>query len=297
VAVNCGAISESLLESELFGHAKGAFTGAASARRGLFEETGDGTLLLDEIGEVSPRLQSSLLRVLETGEIRPVGSSRILRAQCRILASTNADLDRLAQESRFRTDLLFRLRRLRIHLPPLRDRPEDIIPLARHFLDLGRPAGTRASIAPDLALALREQPWPGNVRELRNVVERMRLMNSDKLAYEVADLEPETRAVPPARSARPAGPSATPIRLRPAHARAAARPLKQGRSGVRRLAILRELFAQHRLMTRSEVAQTLEISPNTATRDLQALAREGLIERVSPSASPRSVYFRLRPGR
>jgi len=180
-AVNCGAIAETLLESELFGHERGAFTSADRASKGLFEATGSGTLFLDEIGDISPRLQAALLRVLEAGEIRPVGSPVTRLVQCRVIAATNADLVALAEKGTFRRDLLYRLQRLEIHLQPLRERPEDILSLARHFFDLGRRIGQHALLSDRLVNALKAYPWPGNVRELRNVIERMRLMHSDKL--------------------------------------------------------------------------------------------------------------------
>jgi DNA-binding NtrC family response regulator len=303
VAINCGAISESLLESELFGHEKGAFSGAATAHRGLFEEAGKGSILLDEIGEISSRLQIALLRVLESGEIRPVGSSRPKVIRCRILASTNADLERLAEAGNFRADILYRLRRLQIHIPPLRERREDILPLAAHFLDVGRAPETHAMMSPSLVDVLRRHPWPGNVRELRNSIERMRLMNSDKLYYDRQDLEigaaplphvipseeePAYADTPPASRAADGAP--------PPPAEKAQPTLRQGRSGVRRLALLRELFEQHKVMTRDEVIRTLGISPNTATKDLRTLCGEGSIVKVQPSRSPRSAYFEWRGG-
>jgi len=297
VAINCGAISEPLLESELFGHEKGAFSGAASAHRGLFEEAQGGTILLDEIGEISPRLQVALLRVLETSEVRPVGSSRSRKIKCRILASTNADLDHLAADNRFRRDILFRLRRLEIHLPPLRDRIDDVLPLAAHFLDLDRPAGIHAMMSARLQNMLRGYKWPGNVRELRNALEKMRLMNSDKLYYDENDLDPaallDTQAEPrsaPTISAEPE--EFPPVPGGPGDDE----PLlfKRGKSRARRLELLRRLFLQHQILTRSEIVKTFRVSPNTATSDLKALCEEGAIERVKPSKSPRSVYFRLR---
>ena len=290
IVVNCGAIADSLLESELFGHEKGSFTGASGKHQGFFEEAGNGSLLLDEIGDITPRLQVALLRVLETNEIRPVGSSRSRAVHCRVILSTNAELNALAEEKHFRKDLLFRLRRLEIHVPPLRDRPDDIVPLARHFLNEGRPDGLTARMSDPLSSRMLSYPWPGNVRELRNAIEKMRLMNSDKLNYDVRDLELDDPLLAPLRSARPA-PS---IRLHPGD-RTSSPPLLPGKSGIRRRATLRELFRQHRELTRSEVAVNLGISPNTATRDLRILCKEGFVDRISPSASPRSVYFRIRP--
>ena len=290
VAVNCGAISESLLESELFGHEKGAFSGAATAHSGLFAEAGKGIVLLDEIGEISPRLQVALLRVLETGEIRPVGSSKSHSVNCRILASTNADLQIMTNNGTFRRDLLFRLKRLELYLPPLRERPEDILLLAHHFLDLGRPAGVHAMMSENLIQQLLKYSWPGNVRELRHSIERMRLMNSDKLHYDAKDLNVDSQddtsiSLPntemPKSSSEFAGFTG--------HSRIIIQ--KKTRTKIRRLAILRELFAEHNLLTRNEISKALEISPNTATSDLKILCREGIIERIQPSASPRSVYF------
>ncbi|MCE9615015.1 MAG: sigma 54-interacting transcriptional regulator [Lentisphaerae bacterium] len=204
--VNCGAITETLLESELFGHERGAFTGAEKANKGLFEATGEGTILLDEIGDISPRLQGSLLRVMETGEIRAVGSTRTRQIACRIVAATNADLAALAEDGRFRRDLIFRLQRLGIDVPPLRDRRDDILPLARHFLDLGRRIGVHATMTDDLREALRAYDWPGNIRELRNVIERMRLMHSDKLAYGFDDLDLRFQTLRPRATTPPASP-------------------------------------------------------------------------------------------
>jgi DNA-binding NtrC family response regulator len=292
VAINCGAISESLLESELFGHEKGAFSGASSSHQGLFEEAADGTIFLDEIGEITPRLQVALLRVLETAEIRPVGSSQTRKIHCRIVASTNANLEALAQTNRFRQDIIFRLKRLEIHMPSLRDRAEDVLPLASHFLNTGRTAESIADMSAELMDALRTHPWPGNVRELRNTIERMRLMNSDKLYYDVADLDFGRDSRGPLAETRLSEPDIRPSEdITRYHA---TQPPKEKRSRVRRLELLRDLFRERNLLTRAEVVDLVNVSPNTATSDLQSLCKEGLIERIAPSASPRSAYFVLR---
>jgi two-component system, NtrC family, response regulator HupR/HoxA len=174
VAQNCGALPESLLESELFGHARGAFTGATGERKGLFEEADGGTIFLDEVGETSLAMQLRLLRVLQEGEIRPVGGAATRRVDVRVIAATNADLEAEVAAGRFRRDLYYRLNVFPIPLPPLRDRAEDIALLAECFL---RQACRRArrvvpSIAPDALRLLRAYPWPGNVRELENELER-----------------------------------------------------------------------------------------------------------------------------
>jgi DNA-binding NtrC family response regulator len=294
LAINCGAISEDLLESELFGHRKGAFTGASRARKGVFEEAGEGTVLLDEIGEMPPRLQVAMLRVLECGEIRPVGASRTKTIHCRILAATNADLDLMARESRFREDLLFRLKRLELRLPSLRESPGDVVLLAEHFLALDRRDGEKPVMSESLKAELRSRNWKGNVRELRNAIERMRLLNSDKVAYDMIEWRTaEPSALKPSNSDDPAG-SARGAPARNAVPQREAPALQGGRSKMRQLETLRELFRRHRQLTRREVARTLEVSSVTAGVYIAALCSEGLVEKVEPNRSPRSHYFQIR---
>jgi two-component system response regulator AtoC len=174
VAVNCGAIPENLLESELFGHAKGAFTGATSEKVGLFEEADGGTLFLDEIGELPPSLQVKLLRALQEGEIRRVGDNTDRAVDVRLVAATARDLEAEVAAGRFRADLYYRINVVRLHLPPLRDRREDIPELVRHFVQLyARRLGLSVdSVSPAAMRLLIEYAWPGNVRELENVIER-----------------------------------------------------------------------------------------------------------------------------
>ena len=174
VAQNCGALPESLLESELFGHTRGAFTGATGERKGLFEEADGGTIFLDEIGEMSPAMQLRLLRVIQEGEIRRVGTSSDRKVNVRVIAATNADLEADVQAGRFRKDLYYRLDVFPIRLPPLRERAEDIPALADYFLRVYRERARRAvpSISPEALRCLRAYPFPGNVRELENEIER-----------------------------------------------------------------------------------------------------------------------------
>ena len=173
VPVNCAAITATLLESELFGHAKGAFTGASRARRGLFEEANGGTLFIDEIAETEPGFQAKLLRALQEGEIRRVGESLPVKVDVRLIAATNQDLKLAVAEKRFREDLYYRLAVVPLRIPPLRERPEDIPLLAQHFVErFVRRTGVKRSLSPEALQMLVEYPWPGNVRELENMIEQ-----------------------------------------------------------------------------------------------------------------------------
>ena len=208
VPVNCGAIPAALIESELFGHAKGAFTDARTARRGLFEEADSGTLLLDEIAELPLPLQVSLLRVLQEGEIRRVGDSRAVKVDVRVLAATNRDLQQEVQAGRFREDLFYRLNVIGLRLPPLRERTAEIAPLSERLL--ARHAARLGVTAPSLSAAalraLEEYRWPGNVRELENALERA-LVLSDDPEIEPHSLPDAVReAAQPSPPPLPAGP-------------------------------------------------------------------------------------------
>ena len=178
IPVDCGAIAESLMESELFGHARGAFTGAAGARRGLFEEADGGTLFLDEIGDVGPKIQSQLLRALQEGEIRRVGESTPVKVDVRVVAATNKDLPLAVKEGRFREDLLYRLDVVHLHLPPLRERTEDIGLLVANFLARHATAGVAPVVTREAVERLQAYDWPGNVRQLENVVARALALNT-----------------------------------------------------------------------------------------------------------------------
>jgi DNA-binding NtrC family response regulator len=177
IPVDCGAITESLMESELFGHAKGSFTGASGARRGVFEEASGGTLFLDEIGDVGMKVQSQLLRVLQEGEIRRVGESVPVKVDVRVVAATNKDLKERVEEGLFREDLLYRLDVVHLHLPPLRERREDIPALVEHFAARHARGGVRPVVTPEAMARLTGYDWPGNVRQLENVVARALALN------------------------------------------------------------------------------------------------------------------------
>ncbi|MFT3693648.1 MAG: sigma-54 dependent transcriptional regulator [Kofleriaceae bacterium] len=195
VAVNCTALPEALLESELFGHTRGAFTGAAAARTGLIVEASGGTLFLDEIGDMSATLQTRLLRVLQEGEVRAVGSDASRHVDVRIIAATHQDLETRIERGEFRADLYYRLDVVPITVPPLRDRLDDIPLLADHFLMRARTRNPHTAVeqlAPDVMAALRRHVWPGNVRELENLIERLVVIGTHATASleELAELAP-----------------------------------------------------------------------------------------------------------
>lgn len=193
IAINCGALPETLLESELFGHTKGAFTGAVANKPGLFRSATGGTIFLDEIGEISPAMQVRLLRAVDEHEVTPVGSSAPVAFDARILSATNRDLETEVAAGRFREDLFYRLNVIEIHLPPLRERREDIPLLMRHFIQSIARAQQQneKSIAPEASSALINYNWPGNVRELQNSIERAFTLSNEQI--DLASLPPRIR--------------------------------------------------------------------------------------------------------
>ena len=281
VPVNCGALSDTLIESELFGHVKGAFTGADGNRDGLFVAAEHGTIFLDEVHAMSSRLQAALLRVLENGEIRPVGSSEIRETQARVIAATNQAIDGLIQTGQFREDLYYRLAKLHVHMPPLRDRADDVEPLTRHFLkDLFEELAL--TMTDDLIEALQQYAWPGNVRQLRNEIERMAL-SAGKSRLLTADLFQ--------RSTEEVSQVFGEWRMDLGDEDQVKIPVPSRRHTLSRRRRLHTLFGQYDRLTRAEVIQLLECSPNTATRDLRILEEEGLIRRIQTSGHLRTSYF------
>jgi len=201
VAVNCAAIPDGLLESELFGHVRGAFTGAGASRQGLFTQADGGTLFLDEIAELPLALQPKLLRALQDGTVRPVGSDTEVASDARVVAAANADLEAAVHDHRFREDLYFRLNVVRLHLPPLRQRGDDVLLLAQHYIE--RRGKAVVGLTPGAAQRLLAYPWPGNVRELQNCIERaLVLARHDRIG--VSDLPEAVQQAP-----RPAVAAAT----------------------------------------------------------------------------------------
>jgi DNA-binding NtrC family response regulator len=203
VALNCSAIPETLLEAELFGHVRGAFTGAVANRPGRLEQANRGTLFLDEVGTMSPALQSKLLRVLQSREFERVGDSQTVKVDVRVIAATNSDLRRMVEEGTFREDLFYRLNVIPVRLPALRERRADIPILAQHFLDRfareANPTRGRVTLTQDAQQALMAFNWPGNVRQLENVIERAFALSPGRSQIAVSDLPDEVReAAPPA---------------------------------------------------------------------------------------------------
>jgi transcriptional regulator with PAS, ATPase and Fis domain len=208
VAVNCAGLPETLLESELFGHVKGSFTGAYRDKPGKFEMAHTGTLFLDEVGEMTIRMQGLLLRVLENGEIQKVGADQWTgRVDCRVVAATNRDLQEMAARGEFRHDLYYRLNVMRVHVPALRDRPDEILPLTEYFIARHSNPALPRRFAPEVRAAFEAFGWPGNVRQLENVVQRM-VINSPHDTIGLADLpaevarETQTLPVRPLRERR-----------------------------------------------------------------------------------------------
>lgn len=190
VAINCAAVPEGLLESEMFGHEKGAFTGASERKIGVFELAKGGTLLLDEISELPLSLQAKLLRVLETREFKRVGGIKTITTNARFVAASNQDLEDAVLKGRFRGDLYYRLNVITIKIPPLRERPNDIIPLAQYFLRISKHGGASLTISEEAKACLMSYDWPGNVRELRNAIERACILAQDK------EITPEDLGLP-----------------------------------------------------------------------------------------------------
>jgi len=192
VAVNCAALHDTLLESELFGHVKGAFTGAHEARQGLFEVADKGTLFLDELGELPTNIQAKLLRVLESGEIRRLGDSKVIYVDTRIITATNQNLKSMVKRGSFREDLFFRINIVRISLPPLRDRQNDIPLLAQHFLKTHKNDTAEKKFCHDALECMKRYSWPGNIRELENFVENIIIVSDDE-KIGVCDLPEDIR--------------------------------------------------------------------------------------------------------
>jgi DNA-binding NtrC family response regulator len=286
VALNCAALPESLLESELFGHEKGAFSGAVAARKGKFEQAEGGTLLLDEIGEMDPRLQAKLLRVIQEREVDRLGGTQPVKVDVRLLAATNRDLAAEVRAGRFREDLYFRLNVVGLRIPPLRDRPADIPALAAHFARRFADANglPRRELSPEALGLLAAHPWPGNVRELENAMHRAVLLASgphiDAGAIELTPLPAgPAQAVAAPGPAPGAAPEAAPV---PAGSVAAL--IGRRVEEVERDLILETL--SHCLGNRTRAAEILGISIRTLRNKLHEYRAQGAPVPVAPGQQP-----------
>jgi len=255
IEVNCAAIPEELIESELFGHVRGAFTGAVSDRRGKFEAADGGTLFLDEIGDMSVKTQAKVLRVLQEQTLEPIGGTQRIKVDTRVIAATNKDLQGEIRAGHFREDLYFRLNVIPIFVPPLRERQEDIPLLADHFMaEFAREYGRRAKrFEPGARIALQQYPWPGNVRELRNVIERLMIMAPGD-AISAADLG----FLDPSGLTRPIGDTPAAERM----------TLHEARDRFERELILRTLAEQQGNMSRT--AEVLGVERSNLYRKMKA---------------------------
>lgn len=283
IPINCGAISDHLLQSELFGHKKGAFTGAVQDHKGVFEEAQGGVVFLDEIGEISAKMQVSLLRILETGEYRAIGGTETKNLKCKIVFATNRHLKDLVDQGLFRQDLQFRLERLIINLPPLRERSMDIPLLVDHFLNRQNPNLPPIAFETQALEHLSNLPWEGNIRELRNEMERMRLFHSDKKIIGLADLSEKYRAFKKATVKKPVE---TKTKSTPIDEKAL-----NFKSKFRKLDELKEHFENYQKLSRSETAKLLKVSLNTAANYLTSLEKEKFVKRVMPTDSVKTHYY------
>lgn len=289
LAINCGAISESILQSELFGHEAGAYTSADKKHIGIFESAGEGTVFLDEIGDTSPRIQVALLRVLENNEGRPLGATKVRNYSCRILAATNAKLKQQVEAGNFREDLYFRLKSLEIEIPPLRERSQDIETLIQHYFNLDQINDSHPKISSKLMEAFKRYDWPGNVRELKNEVQKMRIMNPEFEFYTIDDSE--LFKIKPNKinheekneffSSEEKDDDDLELVI-------------NKNSKPYRIKKIKLLFKKYKRLARQEIANTTKSSYKTIGTDLKELITEGFIEKIEPTSSPRTHYFILK---
>jgi DNA-binding NtrC family response regulator len=277
--INCGAISDHLLQSELFGHKKGAFTGAFQDHKGILEEAKGGIVFLDEIGEISNQMQISLLRVLESGEYRSVGGVINKKINCKIIAATNRNLTEHVNSGHFRKDLQYRLERLVIEVPALRTRITDLPALINHFLNTLNTHLPPINFDKISLQQLATFPWEGNIRELRNEMERVRLFHSDKKTLTIAELSEKYRMMAATLKVQPFKSSnellKSPLNLK---------------SKFRRLEELKVLFQTNKTLSRTEVATYLKVSPNTAANYLSTLEKENFISAVKDGTLKSNYY-------
>lgn len=303
LAINCGSLTETLLESELFGYEAGAFTGAQKEHQGIFEAARKGTVFLDEFGELSPKMQVSLLRVLESNEIRMIGGNKSHQITCKVVIATNIDLQKAVEEKRFREDLYFRITRFDIKLPPLRERTQDLPLIINSFLFNLRDSDRKPKkISAKLFEVFNSYRWPGNIRELKNEIERLVILHSEKEILDVEDFD----------FSRLQGEVPQDLLKKSNQLKIANQPksnsfnykkeldkskilsiVNRGSKIQQRHEFIKALFHEYKRLTKSQVIEIASVSPVTALTDLKYLCEIGFIERVSPTKSVKSHYFAL----
>lgn len=295
IAINCSSIAEGLLQSELFGHEAGSYTGASKAHKGIFQEAGNGTVFLDEIGDISSGLQAALLRALESGEYRPVGSAKPKTFRCRIIAATNASLELKVDAGLFRLDLMYRLKRLVLQIPPLRERPIDILQLAYYFLNQNKSLPNTTKMNKDLETALLAYLWPGNVRELKNEMEKMRLLHAGESTYAIEEasfLKDKLKIDPKVEFSALKQNLIVETIKKPAASKEEI--FQNSGSYFRRIEAIKKLFEEHKNLSRKEICQITGVPDLTVGRYLKMLIEENFIKKMEPTKSPRTHYFALK---
>lgn len=297
LAINCGALTESLLQSELFGYVAGAFTGAQKERKGIFEAAGKGTVFLDEFGDISPQLQVSLLRVLESNEIRLIGGTVTRKIECRMVIATNIDLHQAVNDKKFREDLFFRLTKLEIKLPALRERAEDIPELINYFLStFAKDSSQLKTLTPELFKILSEYHWPGNIRELKNEIERLFILNPDRRILGIEQFDFNHLQEPPSitpQSQEPKKSGHTHLHNSGSEEDPILKILQKGFPVEQRHNQIKELFKKYKKLTKGQIIELIKIGHTTAGKDLQVLIDQGFIVRRSPTKSTRTDYFEI----
>ena len=287
VAVNCAGLPPSLAEAELFGHTKGAFTGADRQREGALSQASGGTLFLDELESIPPSAQALLLRVLEQGEFHPLGGGKQQRLRARVIAASNVSLESQVEAGTFRQDLFFRLDRLAISIPPLRQRRSDIAILAQHFIRQMQPTSA-PTLGDDLLHIWTQHPWPGNVRELRNEIERIMTLHGSEPVLHVHHSRLGHKAPPPI-TASSAAPDTSPA-IATTHSRdRLLAPMAHDRQDA-----IIDLLRKHGRLTQKQIGVLLQCSASTTYRSTRAMMQAGLITRVETSANLRTAYFILK---
>jgi transcriptional regulator with PAS, ATPase and Fis domain len=292
LAINCGALTDTLLQSELFGYEAGAFTGAIGTHKGIFEAAEDGVVFLDEFGEMSSKLQVSLLRILENNEVLRVGGTKVKEIKCRIIAATNANIEDLIQKKLFREDLYYRLKQFSIIIPPLRDRIEDIPELINYFLNLTN-KGQAQIFSDEVMLKFQEYHWPGNIRELKNEIDRIKILCGNKPIIELNDLDIEwiEKKITLPEIKISSLTSTENNKYEQMHQRIMKVKLSSNEKRQQQITLL---FQQYKQLNRIQIAEALEVSLLTITRDLKRLCADGIIVKRMPTLSPKTHFFEIK---